>query len=59
MKTLLLCLLCLIVGSVLGAYFVALGENLAVNAIVECIKTPGSCGIDEDDLDPQEQLFPA
>jgi hypothetical protein len=59
MKATLLCLLCLVIGTGLGAYLVAFGENLAVNAIIECIKTPGSCGLEEEDLDPQEQLFPA
>jgi len=59
MRTTLLCILCLVAGTVIGAYLVSLGEHLAVNAIVECIKTPSSCGLEEEDLDSQEQLFPA
>jgi len=52
-------ILCFVAGAFVGAAFVALGENIAVDAVVECIKQPDSCGIEEEDLDPQEQLVPA
>jgi hypothetical protein len=52
-------ILCFVAGAFVGAAFVALGENIAVDSVVECIKQPDSCGIEEEDLDPQEQLVPA
>jgi hypothetical protein len=58
MKIFLVCMV-FMWGIVVGAALMALGENIAVDAITECIKLPGSCGIEEDDLDPPERLIPA
>jgi hypothetical protein len=59
MKLLLVGIVCMLVGMFLGAATIALGENIAVDAVVECIKTPDSCGMEDDDLDPQQKLVPA
>jgi hypothetical protein len=59
MRILISCLFGLVIGIFIGGYLVATGESIAVDEIVSCIKDPGSCGIDEDDIQPTEELIPA
>jgi hypothetical protein len=60
MRTFLICMSCLIcmtIGMFLGAYLVILGGTDTAAAVVECIKQPDSCGMEDDDLDPSVHLI--
>lgn len=57
--TVMVCLLCMLVGLFLGAFLVDLGGTAATAEVIKCSKDPESCGMDADDLDPPERLIPA
>lgn len=58
MKVAIACVFFTVLGMFLGVFFIDVGVQAAVAAVVSCASNPESCGMGADDLDPQERLIP-